>query len=272
MRKIIYFQILDSKKAVTMKVSEDLSTFGGRLYDSFKEKGFDLKSDQDKKSPAMKFIIADIIKNKIRLDNQEITENDSIKIEKLIRKGVANSSNFPNIDTSSLKFFCDYLNVSADYLLGFIEKPLIDSGLSTKAITKLKNMDSDSKELFNDMVEGNYIKDLSSCVRTFYSIGSAIHINADNQEDKKNLGDEVENIKANMLKNSGAKFLHKLAYDKKVFMYFMNNAVDIHNQKEKDFNKDRPADYLKYQEQRQKEFKESMLAIYDEIEKEVATK
>lgn len=255
-----------------MKVSEDLSTFGGRLYDSFKEKGFDLKSGQDKKSPAMKFIIADIIKNKIMLDNQVITENDSIKIEKLIRKGVSNSSNFPNIDTSSLKFFCDYLNVSADYLLGFIEKPLIDSGLSIKAIEKLKHMDSDSKELFNDMVEGRYIKKLSSSMRSFYAIGNAIHINTNNQEDEKNYSKAIENIKINMLRDSGADFIHKLAYDKNVFNHFVDNAVENHNKKEKDFYKDFPENFQKSLEQNQKEFRKSILAIYDEIEQEVDTK
>lgn len=249
-----------------MKVIENTNCFGGRLYDSFKEKGFDLKSDNGKNSSAMKKIIADMIDKKL------ITEDQKEKYQKQIRKDLKETSATPNIDSATLKFYCDYLQVSADYLLGFIEKPLSDSGLSPKAITRLKNMDSDSRELFNAMVEGRYIKNLSSSMRSFYAIGNAIHISANNQEDKKNYSKAIENIKINMLRDSGADFIHKLAYDKKVFNHFMDNAVEDHNQNQKDFYKGYSADFLKGLEQSQKEFKKNMLAIYDEMENNTNTK
>lgn len=243
-----------------MDVVENLDCFGGRLYDSFKEKGFDLKSDKGKYSPAMKNIITDMIKRKL------ITEDQIEKYRRQIGNDVKDTSRIPNIDSATLKLYCDFLQVSADYLLGFIEKPLVDSGLSLKAITKLKNMDSDSKELFNDMVEGSYIKKLSSAMRSFYSIGSEIHFNPTNQEDEKNYSKAIDNIKKYMLRDSGADFIHKLAYDKKVFNHFMSNAVDIHQQKQRDFYNHLP-EFKKRLEQIQKEEKESYLAIYDEIEK-----
>ena len=75
-----------------------------------------------------------------------------------------------------------------------------------------------------------------------------------------------------MLRDSGADFIHKLAYDKNVFNHFVDNAVENHNKKEKDFYKDFPENFQKSLEQNQKEFRKSILAIYDEIEQEVDTK
>lgn len=255
-----------------MEVIENLDCFGGRLYDSFKEKGYDLKSDNGNNSPAMKHILADMI------DKGLITEDETETFQRKIRKDIKDSSAFPGINTLRLKLYCDFLQVSADYLLGFIEKPLSDTGLSTKAITKLKNMDSDSKELVNDMLEGRYIKKMASDMRTFYAIGNSIQIRSDNPEDEKKYGKKIEAIRIDTLRDSGADFIHKLAYDKKVFKHFMSNAVDVHNQKEMELEKElekrlekehnivTPADYLERMQQRQAEFKDSMLAIYDEIE------
>ena len=67
-----------------------------------------------------------------------------------------------------------------------------------------------------------------------------------------------------MLRDSGADFIHRLAYDKKVFNHFMNNAVDIHQQKEKEFYKNMPAAFLENLEKSHQEQKKSFLAIYDE--------
>lgn len=162
-----------------------------------------------------------------------------------------------------IRIYCKFFGCSADYLLGIIEKPLNETGLSLESISKLKRSDSDTRELFNDIVESGYIKDVVSVMRTYYSIDDSVQIRTSNQENKKNYDKAIENIKLKMLRDSGAEFIHKLAYDKKVFKYFMNNAVDIHQQKEKEIYKDMPAAFLEQLEKNQAGQKDSWLSILD---------
>jgi len=178
------------------------------------------------------------------------------------QKTIALHINGKKASIAWIKLYCKFFGCSADYLLGIIESPLNETGLSLESISKLKRSDADTRELFSDMIESGYIKDVVSVMRSFYAIGNAININASNQENKKNYDKAIENIKLKMLRDSGADFIHKLAYDKKVFNHFMNNAVDIHQQQEKEFYKNMPAAFLENLEKSHQEQKESFLAIY----------
>lgn len=132
-----------------MEVEKSLKTFGGRLYTLFKDKGYDLE-------PQNSHAIRDIKKKMIK--KGIIPETYDIRAR--IQQDVKIKENHPDIYTSAITIYCDFLKCSADYLLGFMEKDVADmekrSGLSEKAIRKLKT-NKDYLLVTNTLLEKNGI-------------------------------------------------------------------------------------------------------------------
>lgn len=255
------------------KYSKDLSTSGGRLAYLFNTNNYNLDKGDLRKAIRKMYIDGVLQFSPVKKDKTDSKETVALKEKGQHDADITNAYNQiirhlnnQKIEVDWLVRYCKFFNCSADYLLGIIESPLNETGLSLECISKLKRSDADTRELFSDMVESGHIKNVVSVMRSFYAIGDSIKISATNQENKKNYDKAIENIKLKMLRDSGADFIHKLAYDKKVFNYFMSNAVDIHQQKEKEFYKNMPAAFLENLERSHQEQRKSFLKIYDEIE------
>lgn len=252
------------------KYSKDLSTSGGRLAYLFNTNNYDLDKGDLRKAIRKMYIDGVLEFSPVEKDKTDSKETAALKEKNQHDADITNAYNQiirhlnnKKIEVDWLVRYCKFFNCSADYLLGIIESPLNETGLSLESISKLKRSDADTRELFSDMIESGYMEDVVSVMRSFYAIGNSVQISATNQENKKNYDKAIENIKLKMLRDSGADFIHNLAYDKKVFNYFMSNAVDIHQQKEKEFYKNMPAAFLENLERSHQEQKENFLSIYD---------
>ena len=114
-----------------MQVVDNYTSFGGRLYNLFKEKSrdFDLKNKRN----AMQKILSDMITNGF------ITIEEKGSWRRQISNDVKYNFPCPNIYTSTLKVYCDYLDCSADYLMGLTDFKEVQNkaGLTDKAINRL---------------------------------------------------------------------------------------------------------------------------------------
>jgi len=95
-----------------MKVEKDINTFGGKLYRLFLEKGYDLEPQN---SHALRSIEKDMLEKGL------ITSDYDLRSQ--LSKDVKLSVPYPDISTSTLRMYCEFLGCSADFLLGFIDYP-----------------------------------------------------------------------------------------------------------------------------------------------------
>lgn len=138
-----------------MKVEKDINTFGGKLYRLFLEKGYDLESQN---SHALRRLEKDMLEKGL------ITSDYDLRSQ--LSKDVKLSVPYPDISTSTLRMYCEFLNCSADYLLGFIDYPthsITDinkaTGLTSDAIKNLITIKTDNySDLFNYLLseEGGF--------------------------------------------------------------------------------------------------------------------
>lgn len=244
-----------------MEVVESLDTFGGRLYNAFKIKGYDLK---DTKSHAMKRIIQDMLDQGLKEDPDNIRRRitDDVKYKLPI----------PRLNSSQLKLYCDFLGCSADYLLGIIPETTHtitdikkNTGLSPAAVSKLLQADKDTQVLYDRLIAGGYLDNLVSAMNTFYDFGSSVQINGEKVTDKDTIADlekAIDGIKLKHLRNTAADTIHQLAYDKSVSKHFLSSRIDLYNKKVKAIHKDNPLALKAWNEQF-KDFKKDMLSILD---------
>lgn len=140
-----------------MEVVKDTSTFGGKLYDLFKDKGYDLE-----KASALRQIKADMIDKKLISADYDLRSQ--------ISKDVKYNFSTPSISTTVLKLYCDYLGCTADYLLGTqdVAKESKASGLSETAINKLLAR-KETQKVINSLLETDsvnyFIQALSASVQ-----------------------------------------------------------------------------------------------------------
>lgn len=215
-----------------MQVITDKNTFGGRLYGLFQDNGYDFK-----KSSTARTVINAMIKRNLIADNQASVNN----MKKCFSKDLKCTLSTPNIYTSTLKIYCDFLGCSADYLLGIIDAPTYEitdikakTNLSPAAVKNLLQADTDTKIVIDRLLAGNYIKSLPAALKSFFSIGAAVEVKTDNIDSStiKEFEKAADNIRIDILRNKGADIVHNLAYDKQVGKHFIEKSVDVYQGKQ----------------------------------------
>ena len=245
-----------------MKVVKDDSLFGGKLYNLFLAKGFDLEKGD------MQDLLTDMVKKKII----SLSEKDGTR--KQISQDVKCTLKVPNIYTSQLKEYCDYLGCSADYLLGYINNPTHEitdiskaTGLTSAACKELLKANDDKKIIYERIVSGGYIDTIVTALNSFFDIGAGVQINGEKVSDKNTISllkKAVENIKGKALYDSGSAFMQKISHDKKVAKHFMDSRLNLYHKKSKALHQDNPST-LKIFEDNFSELKKDMLAVYDDL-------
>jgi len=216
----------ERNRKITNK-EKDMKKLSGRLLRLLKDNGYDVEND----CHAIPRLVIDMEKSGLILNNGYT----------MIHRHVYDDVR--DIDITWLKNYCSFFGCSADYILGYIDKPTHEitdinkkSGLSSAAIRELLKADSDKKIIYDRLVAGGYLNDLVSVINSFYDIGASIQINGEKVTDKetlRNLSKAIEGIKLKMLRDSGADCIHNLAYDSKVKKHFLSSRINLYKTKSK---------------------------------------